>query len=108
MRAHKSHCLFCTCVFNAGVAISHACHSGVRDFLEFRVYSRVALGLVKLDFYFGRVVMGFLEVTCVRASLAHCFAHVALAQVGLTLAHATTASVISRSCASLPELPWVY
>ena len=35
---------------------SHACHSGTRDFPEFRVYSPTLLGLVHLGFHFGRVV----------------------------------------------------
>ena len=106
MRTCKPHPLLCTCGFNAGGTDFHACHSGVRDFPELRVYSKTPLGLVNLGFHFGRVVMRILEVACVRASLTPCFAHV-LTQVGLTLTHATPAFVISRSCASIPEPPWV-
>ena len=68
------------------------------------VYSRSPLGLVNLGFYFRGVVMRFLEVACLREGLTPCFAHVPLTQVGLTLTLATPASLISRSCASIPEL----
>ena len=81
MSACRARALLCTCGFNAGVTDSRACHSGVRDIPELRVYSRVALGLVKLGFHFGRVVMRFLEVACVRARVAPCFAHMAFTQV---------------------------
>ena len=81
MRACKACPLLCTCGFNAGVTVSRASHSGVRDFTELCVYSRVAPGLVNLGFHFGRVAMRFLQVACVRARLAPCFAHVALTQV---------------------------
>ena len=106
MRACKPHPLLCTC-FNAGGTDSHACHSGVCDFPELRVYSRAPLGLVNLGFHCGRVVMRFLGVACVRAMLTRCFAVESRSAVGLTLTHATPASVISRSCASFPELSWV-
>ena len=53
---------------------SHACHSGAPDFPELRVHSQSPLGLMKLAFHFGRVVMRFLEMACVRASLSPCFA----------------------------------
>ena len=53
---------------------SHACHSGVRDFPELRVYFQSPLGLVKLGFHFGRVVMRFLEMACVRGRLLPGFA----------------------------------
>ena len=107
MREYKPHALLCTCAFNAGGTDAHACHSGARDFPELRVYSRGPLGLVNLGFQFGRVVIRFLEVACVRASLTTCLAHVLLTQVGLTLTHATPAPLISRSCTSIPDLPWV-
>ena len=81
MRACKARPLLCTCGFNAGVTNSRASHSGVRDLWELRVYYRVPLGLVNVGFRFGHVVMRFLEVACVGASLAPCFAHVALTQV---------------------------
>ena len=60
---------------------SGACHYGGRDFPELCVYSRVPFGLVNLGFHFGRVVMRFPEVACVRAGLTPSFAHVALTLV---------------------------
>ena len=81
MRACKAHPLLCTCGSNAGVTDSHACHSGVRDFPELRVYSQVPLGLLKVELHFGRVLIRFLEVGYVRARLTLCFAHVALTLV---------------------------
>ena len=105
MRGCKARPLLCTCGFSAGVTDSHACRSGFRDFPELRVSSRVALGVLNLGFHFGCVVMRFLEGACVGARLAPCFAHVALTQVLLTLTHAAPASLISRSCASIPEFP---
>ena len=108
MRACKADPLLCTWGLNPGATDSDACHSGFPDFSELRVYSQTFLGLVNLGFYFGRVVMRFLEVACVRASLTPFFAHGALTQVRLTLTHATPTSLICRSCASIPELPWGY
>ena len=81
MRACKANPLLCTCDLNAGVTDSHGCHSGVRDLPEFRVYFRVPLDLVNLEFHFDHVVTRFVEVACVRARLTPCFAHVALKQV---------------------------
>ena len=107
MRVCRAHPLLCPCALNAGGTDSHACHSDVRDFPEMRVHSRTPLSLVNLAFHFGRVVMRFLEMACVGARLIPCFAHVPLTQVGLILTHATPASVIPRSCASIPDLPWV-
>ena len=77
------------------------------EYPALRVQSRDALGTVKLGFYFGRVVMRFIEVTCVSRSLSHCFALVPHSAVGLTLTHATPAPALSLSCASTPEILWV-
>ena len=129
MRACATHPLLCTCGLKAGVTDSHACHSDVVDIPELRVYSRVHFGIgnrpatpgnhgrrsgiresqshLHLGFRFARVVMHFLEVACVRAGLTHWFGVVPQTAVGLTLTHATPASLISRSCASISELPWV-
>ena len=107
MRACKANPLLCTCGFDAGVTDSHAHHSGVHDSPELRVYSRLALGLANLGFHFGRVFMSFLEVACVRAGLTHWFVAVPQSAVGVTLTHTTLASVISRSCASIPEFPCI-
>ena len=107
MREYKAHPLLCTCSCNAGGTDSHACHSGVRDFPELRVYSRTPLGLVNLEFHLDRVVMRFLEVACVRERLTPYFALAPQSALGLTLTHATQASMISRTCASIPKLPWV-
>ena len=77
------------------------------DFPELHVYSRGPVGLGNLGFYFGSVVMRFVEVACASASLTPCFAHVPHSAVGLTLTYATPAPLISRSWASIPEVPWV-
>ena len=54
----------------------HAFHSSAPDFSELRVYYRTSMGLVNLEFHFGRVLMRFVEVACVSTSLTPCFAHV--------------------------------
>ena len=87
MRACKANPLLCTWGLNTGWTDSHACHSGVPDFSELRVYSRTPLGLVNLGFHFGRVVMRFLELACVRARVTPCFAFVPHGAVALTLTH---------------------
>ena len=107
MREYKPHPLLCTYASQCGGTHSHACHSGVPDFPELRVYFRRPLGLVNLGFHFGRVGLRFVEVACVSTSITPCFALVPHSAMGLTLAHATPASLISRSCASIPEVPWV-
>ena len=107
MREYKPHPVVFTAASKCMGTQSQACHSGARDFPELRLYSLNPSSLVNLGFHFGRVVMRFVEVACVSTRLTPCFAHVAVTQVGLTLTHATPASVISRSCAFIPELPWV-
>ena len=66
----------------AHVPHSQACYSGAADFPELRVYSRAPLGLVKLRFYFSRVLMRFVEVACVRTSLNPCLPLVRLSECG--------------------------
>ena len=105
MREYKPPPLSRTCASECGGTDTHACQSAARDFPELRVHSRGPLGIVNLGFLSGRVVMRFLEVACVRTSLHLCFALVPHGAVGLTLTHATPAPVISRSCASIPDLP---
>ena len=106
-REYKPHPLVYTGAYECGGTHSHACHSDAPDFPELRVYSRGPLILVKLGFHFGRVSMRFVEVACVSTSLTRWFALVPQRAVGLTLMHATPAPLISRSCASIPEVPWV-
>ena len=76
MLAWKAHLLFRTGALEFMGLHSHACHSGAPDFPEVRVYSESPSALVKLGFHFGRVVMRFLEVACVRARLTPCFTQV--------------------------------
>ena len=61
--------------FFCAASHSHACHSGARDFPDWRVYSPTPtpLGLVQLRFHFGRVVMCFLEVARVSRRLTPFF-----------------------------------
>ena len=105
MRACKAHPLFRTGALECMRLHSHACHSSARAFPEVCVYSQTPSALVKLGFHFGHVVMRFLKVACVRASLTPYFAQGPESAWGFTLTHATPASVISRSCASIPKLP---
>ena len=77
------------------------------DFPGLRVHSRRPLGLVKLGFHFGRVGMRFLEVGCVSTSLTPWFALVPHSALGLNFTHATPEPLIFRSCAFIPEVPWV-
>ena len=107
MREYKPQRLVCTCASECSGTHSHPCHSSTPNFPELRVYYRTPLGLVNLGLHFGRVVMRFVELACVRASLTPYLAHVTLTQLKLTLTHTTPASVVSRSCASIPKLPWV-
>ena len=65
------------------------------------------MGLVNLGFRFRRVVMRYVEVACVSTSLHPWFAQVPQSAWGLSRTHATPAPVISRSCASIPEVSWV-
>ena len=65
------------------------------------------MGLVSLGFHFGPLVICFVEVACVRTSLTACLAHRPPRAQPLTLTHAIPALLISQSCASIPELPWV-
>ena len=80
---------------------------GAGDFPELRVYSQDPLGVANLAFHFGRVGKRLVEVACVSTSLTPCCAQVPYSAGGLTLTPATPAPVISWSCASIPELPWV-
>ena len=108
MRACKDHPLLCAGASECMGGHSHACHSGGREFPELCVHSRTPLDLVNLGFHFGRVVIRFHEVACVRASLTPCFAQVPQSAWGFTLTHATPVVVTSRGCASIPKVPWVY
>ena len=76
MRAWKALAWFRTGALESMGLYSHACHTGARDFPEMRVYSQSPSALVKLGFHFGRVVMRFLEVACLRGRLTSCFAQV--------------------------------
>ena len=106
MREYKPHLLILT-----GASHSHACHSNGPDFPQLRVYNPHAtpLAIARLGLRFGRILMRFVEVAGVSRSLTSCFPLVRLSAVGLTLTHATTATLISRSCASitLTQLPWL-
>ena len=104
MREYQRPPFFCTCASECSGVRSHACHSGARDFPGLRVYSRGPQCLANLGFYFGRFVMLFVEVACVSTSLHPSLAYVLRSAVGLALTHATPAPVISRSCASIPEV----
>ena len=48
----------------------------------------------------------FVKVECVRTSLTSSFAEVPQSAGGFSLTHATPTPVISRSCASIPKVPW--
>ena len=107
MREYKPHPLFRTCASEFGGTHSHACHSGAPDFPELRVNTRSPLGLVYLGFHFGCVLMRFLEVACVTKRLTPYFAPVPHSAQPVALRRATPAPLISRSCTSIPEVPWV-
>ena len=107
MREYKPPPLVCTGASECMGAYSNAWHSGARDFPELRVYSPGVLGLVNLRFRFGRVAMRYVEVACVSTSLHPWSAQVPQRVWGLSRTHATPSPVISRSCASIPEVCWV-
>ena len=107
MRDYKPHHLVWTGASEYSWTHSHACYSANRDLPELRVYSRGPFGLTNLGFHFGPVGMRYLEVACVSTILTPRFAHLPLSAVGLILTHATPAPLISRSCASIPEVLWV-
>ena len=108
MRDYNPHPLICTGASDCSGAHSHDCLSGALKLPELRVYSRGPLGLVNLGFHFGRVAMRYVEVACVSTTLTPWFAQVPQCAVGLILTYATPAPRISRSCASIPEVRWVW
>ena len=64
--------------------------------------------LVKLGFHFGGVYVSLVKVAGVSTSPKPCLSLVRLSEsVAVTLTPATPALLISRSCTSMPELPWV-
>ena len=104
MREYEPHILILT-----GASHSNACHYGAPDFPALGVYFFTHLGLGKLELRFGRVLICFVEVAAVSTNLTPCFPLVRLSAVGLTLMHATSAPLVSRSCASIAvmQLPWL-
>ena len=107
MREYNPPLLVCTGASECMGAQSNECHSVFRDFPELRVYSRRPLDIVSLGFRFGRVGMRYVEVACVSTSVHPCFAQVPKSAWGLSRTHATPALMISRSCASIPDVPCV-
>ena len=104
MRECKPHPLLYTCGSECGGTHSNACHSGAPDFPYLRVYFRGPLALVNLVFHFSRVVMRFVKVACVSATLTPCYSLVPHSGQPLSLTHATPLPLISRSFASIPQL----
>ena len=93
MREYKPHLLTLT-----GASHSHACHSSGLDFPALGIYSSTPLGLGKLGFRFGSVLMRFVEVAGVSTSLTP-FSPL----VRLTLTDGTPAPLTFQSCVSIPN-----